>query len=36
VTEPPLDKMISGHPIIIQIKTLQNEAKQPPRSRKLL
>jgi len=36
VTEPPLDKMTSGDPIIIQIKTLLNEAKQSPRSRKLL
>jgi hypothetical protein len=36
VSEPPLDKMISGHPIIIQIKTLLNEAKQSPRSRRLL
>jgi hypothetical protein len=28
VTEPLLDTMISGHPVITQIKTLLNEAKQ--------
>jgi hypothetical protein len=28
VTEPLLGKMISGHLVIIQIKTLPNEAKQ--------
>ena len=28
MTEPLLDKMISGHPIIIQIKPLLNEAKR--------
>jgi hypothetical protein len=36
VTEPPLDKMISVHPIIIQIKPLLNEAKESPRSRRLM
>jgi hypothetical protein len=28
MTEPLLDKMISGHPVIIQIKPLLNEANQ--------
>jgi len=36
VTEPPLDKMTSGDPIIIQIKTLLNEANQVAAARTLL
>src|SRR5215470_3863199 len=34
--KPPLDQMTSGHPIIIQIKTLLNEANQVAAVRTLL
>jgi len=34
--KPPLDKMTSGHPIIIQIKTLLNEANRVAAARTLL
>jgi len=34
--KPPLDTMTSGHPIIIQVKALLNEAKRIAAARTLL